>query len=612
MAKNTAEDNLKGYLEDYRSWLTYTNDHKTNWDNYWKLYGGERVKRNYSGDADVFDPMVLQMIETGVDNVYGPRPEVTFDATHRDQERNTELLKGMWEYTYDANNMDSRMLPFGRETKIIGNGAMWGEPADGYMKIIHKPFRQCIFDPAGVDEETISFGGYWDYYLLDDLKRAKTYDPKTEQWVEKYSNLDKIKLYNAPSSGEQTDKEVKDAYNGSTLPDNQKNRQVHVIKLYYRDKVVEIANLNTIIYEADNPWRKDAYTIDISDYDETQIPDDIENTPEAVQAYLDANPGLEIGSYTVEVAAIEGFIPVALNRRRVDPALLIAAGDVEPIADSQELLNDMINVKVDLAAHSVKGLTVFDSSRPQNAGLESRLGNYQPGDIVGVDGGMNAIGAVMPNDFSRGVDSEINRIKQSIRDTARIDQVVQGVSNTDNKTATEINAQMAQATGGFSTEVRSLETGFYKRLGEMFIKYLQIFVTSKQIVRVMGRDGVEWKEYDPNQFWGLYDAKVVLDTTARARQKEEADKAMELYKMLGGDPEINQQELKKRVLKKVFDMDQDDIERLFMAAPQMPPMDAMAPVQPGMAPGMAQPGADPMAQPDPTALVMPEQMNAVQ
>lgn len=584
---------LDRVIKDYQAWYDYTSLPRMRWDSYWMLYNNQRIKQKYQGTSNTFDPMTHQMVETGVDNVYGSRPKMTFVPTQRNQETDTKLLTGMWDFTWDKNGMDSRIIPFGRETKITGNAALWCSPGKDYMEIRHIPWRDCIFDPNGKDEDSISYGGYRQLIMKDDAKKLMIYDAKKEAWVPRYKGLDEVKTWS--ESADQTDKSIKDSYSGSTLSGSGRANQIEIITMYYRDKLVEVANRTKVVYEGPNPWQKDSFIVEIPLYEEALVPDDIENTPEALQQFLDDN-GLQTGTMPIEVAAIDGFIPVALNRRYVDNAMLIAKGDVEVFADTQEDLNDMRNAKKDNIAYNVKNVAVVDVADVRNMAVKTQLAGANPGDVIEAVGGKNAAGWLDKPDMTTAADNEIAYLKQSIRDSARTSEVIQGVDGAQGKTATEINAQVASASGGFTTEVRNLESGTYKRLGTIFDAYLKIFVTSEQIIRVLGRDGVEWKNYDPSKYWGLYECKPMLETRAQAKKQKQAEDAKNLYLAFKGDPEINQQELKKKVLELGFDMDDDDV-KLLLVNPSANNQATMGGLPAGDVASGTAPGMPPMAPP---------------
>lgn len=586
----TAQQNIK-------SWHNYVRNEQRRWDNFWRLYNNIRVKRNYNGLSDTFDPMTHQLVESGVDNVYGSRPQMTFVPTCEHQDTDTKLLNGMWDYGWSKNKMDARIMAIGRESKITGNSASFCEPAEDYMLIRHVPFRDCVFDPTAVDEASLSYGGYERLVLLEDARNEKVYDPTADDgkggkgaWVNRYTNLDEVPLYKQGTGDPQLDKQIKDCYIGSTLGDDHKPSQILISTMYYADKIVELGNRQTLIANRENPWQKDAYKASVPTYDPADIPATL-TEPDAIKQYVADTPVKAADSLSITIDAITGFIPVALNRRYVDPALLIAKGDVEVIADMQELLNDMINAKTDNIANGTKRVTAVDVSNADNEGAVQQMRDAGPGSVIGIIGGREAVGDIPYTDLTTGIDNEIARLKQAMRDAFRMDRVASGLgAEGQGTTATEINAQVAEASGGFQTETRNLESGYYKQLGDIFCAYVQIFVDGKQVVRVLGKDGVEFKDYDSKKFWGLYEANVMLKTRAQAQKQAKGNAVSNLMTVIGANPiylaAVNVSELLTMAFEANLDMDDDDVKKLLLKG-GMPGATPMGPpLPPGAVPGV--------------------------
>lgn len=584
--KNPPEDLLARVKADYKSFSDYIKPKHNKWADYWNLWNNERIRREYHGESDSFEPMTFQMVESIVDNVYGSRPKMSFLPTQKEQEQDTKILNALWDYNWGCNDMDQKIIPWGREITITGNGCLFLSWEDGKMKMVHKPIRDCILDTNATEPDAMRFAGYRRLEMLEDLKKAKWFDPEKGAWVPRYKNLDDVATWDA-SGDDKMDKELKDCYEGSTLDDKGKEGQVEVIYMAYRDKIIEVANREQVIFSVDNPFHRDAYEMDVQLkdnmgqelYDETTLPEGAElmNEDELANA-------LAPEMTRVTVPEIEPFLPVVMQREFVDPALLIAKGDVEPFASTQEDLNDTLNIHKDNLIFQQQNIGLVDFAAKESI---SEIARAKPGDMVPVMGGPQAIGWVEKPDMSNAGQAELQRAKQSIRDTARVDEVVQGVSDNQDKTATEINAQVAQASNGFQTKVRALEGEAYKQLGEKFLKMVQIFATEEQVIRITGRQGAEFKLFDPAQYWGPYDVKVVLESSAKAKQKEEGKLAMEMYNMFGADPNMNVKEMKKLVLQKAFNMDDDDIELLLTPDPmqQAMMMNPMAGGAPAPAPG---------------------------
>jgi hypothetical protein len=160
-------------------------------------------------------------------------------------------------------------------------------------------------------------------------------------------------------------------------------------------------------------------------------------------------------------------------------------------------------------------------------------------------------------------------------------------------------------------KVTQVEDEGFHRLAVVLFAMIRLYVTEPMIVRVVGKAGIDWQEFDPEEFrYGEYEPRVQLETTVNSQKAQEADNAKEMFAAFLNDPGINQDELKKLVLRRGFDLDPDEVDTLMTPDPmQMQPgMPGMPPGAPPMGPEVGMPpemgGLPPEAMPAP----MPEEM----
>jgi hypothetical protein len=360
-------------------------------------------------------------------------------------------------------------------------------------------------------------------------------------------------------------------YAGTTLSNELQKNQVEIIYMCYKDKIIEVANRSTVIYEGPNIYQLPGKKVSVQLRDEQGAPQYDENDlPEGAE-FMDEDElkeKLTPVMTEVDIPAIDPFIPAIFHRGYVDPALLIAKGDVETIAKTQEDLNDSLNVKKDNIIYSVQNVGLIDS---QSKDAIPQLAQAKPGSIIPVKNLSNFPNTFKwmekPN-FTVAATEEIARAKESISSTMRISPIAQGIIPPGVRTAMEIQALVSIAQQGFKTKIAGLESGAYKQLGEMFVKMVQIFLTEEQLIRVVGKDGVEFKNFDPGDYWGTYDVKVVLESEAQVLQKTQSEDAQAMYQLFANDPDVNQVELKKLVIGKGFQMDDDEVKLLMTPNPQ--------------------------------------------
>lgn len=597
--KATSEaDLLKRVIDDYDEHKSYIRPYHKTWENHWKLWDNKRVKRQYFGVNDSFEPMTHQMVESTVDNVYGSAPGMRFVPTMPEQEKDTKVLNGHWDYCWDKNDMDLELDPIGRENEITGNSVIFcgWDPDGAYMTMEHFPIRDVIFIVTARKPTQMTGIGYERLAMVDDLRKEKRFDPEANdgkgEWVKKYNIPDDITSWTS-AGDDMTDKELKDMYKGSTLSKEGQKKQLHIICMRYLDKFIEVANKKHVISVIDNPFHKDAHKVKAQlhedgepMYDEEKVPDFIRMmTPEEKLANKDViakelqDKAQEITE--IDVPEIAPFLGVAFHRGGyVDPSQLLAKSNVEPFAGSQEDLNDMLNEKKDNLAERVQNKYLFDKDQPE---LRDELANSKPGSLIPADGiadGKEPVRALEKPEASGDADIEMTRLKQSIRDTARVDQTTQGLGSENDRTATEVRAQVAGASSGFASRRRRLRAGLYKQLGGIYIKMLQIFLTEKQLIRILGDEGVEFKLFDPSKWFGPYDVKVELEDDAMAQAESEKKEAVAFYGAFRGDPDFNQIELKKRTARKLG-ISEDEIETLMNPDPNNGAMMGGVPVGDG-------------------------------
>jgi hypothetical protein len=575
----------KQVVEDYKAWTSYTQKDRRRWVNNWKLWNNQRVKRKYNAKtADSFDPMVHQVVESRVDNIYGSRPKATFVPTQPEQEKDTKLLSGMFDYSWEHANMDLEVISLGRENEIVGEMGVFTDWVDGCMTMTHIPFEDCVLDPTACRYEDLRFAGYKRLEMLDTLKNAMRFDPTkgekdedgnpTGEWVKAYKNLDKVKTWGELEDESDGKKLQQQLYAGSTLPKDDRKNQVQVIKMIYFDKVVELANQQIVIAEYPSRFSAPKRQVEVQLHSEDAEPmyDETQASPEVAQMSPEEAAQVVPPALTkITIPEIKPFLPFAFGRNFVRPNELLAKSTVDTIFDLQEDLNDEINIKKDNLIYRQQAVMLYDKNQPELARFLSQAG---PGAAIPVDMAANGGESIKPmekDQLAADSDVEINRIKQSIRDTARVDQVIQGTTSDNNRTATEINAQVSGASAGFTTQTRNLESGLYKQLGQQFLWMLQIFLTRSQIVRVLGKDGVEFAKFDPNKYFGEYDVKITLESAAKAQAQAQADTLIKGVEMVLNNPltstTVNPTDVARLVLQKVSGMDDDDIKLIMNPSP---------------------------------------------
>ena len=533
------------------------------WEDCFKAYNAIRTRRGYSGVADDFIPEIFSIVESLKAAIAGSKPKFKFMPLDEEQEQDTETLNALVDYYWSLNNMTEKLLNWVGDMIIYGNGIFMVSWEENKPVVHHIPLSDFFVDPTATHINRPEERGYAKYagyrYLtsLEQLKAKKMFNIETGEMVDMYKNLDMV---TEGTLGDADDKTRKEQLLGSTLGKDAAKHQVEIIEYYTASKKIVIANRSIIIFESDNPFQRKEET-------KTEI-------------YLvDGEP---IESKRV-IPGIKGFLPFAILRNYTDSNLFFARGDVEVLIPIQEALNDTSSQKRDNLAYALNNMWQID---PRFKHLAEQI-ESMPGAVFPIPKG--ALTAIEKQDVSPAADTEIARLTQAMRTASAADAAVQGVAQKFSRTtATEISAQLNQASTRFTTKVQNLEDEGFAQLARILYKCIQIFVTKELAVRITGKSGVTWKDFNPERFTGEYQPRVILEATAKAEAGQMAQATQVIAQFGMNNPLVNQEALLRKIFTSLLpDAPKDDIDELL--TPPAPPImggDGQA-VDPSMVQGNA-------------------------
>jgi len=543
--KQTEDGLVESVIKKFDACWSYaqSNYHDT-WERSWKLYNNKRVKRGYDGISDVFVPMTFSTIETMVSALAGGKPTFDFLPPQEKANQDTDILNALLDYYWDKDQWDIKVQSFIRSMLIYGTAVAYIQWDMDHPIFINVPLRDFFFDPNAINIENASKDFYCGRRYLTTKAELESFevvdnDPESKTYgelVKKYKNLDQIVQNGGSGKSDETDKQKKDLFYGSTAPDPE-HTQVEVIEYWTEDKVCSVANRSVLIEDAENPY--------------------------LVQ-------GRAMGNENAK-----GIIPFVIQRDYLDESLFLGKGEVDAIADLQEWLNDLTNQNNDAITFTLNPMWNINPDKQdmkeQIQSIPGAVFPLSPGDLMPI---------AMPQIPNDAFNERLN-IKNEIRETTAVDQVAKGVSNDQQATATEINSQIANAGQRLSMKSTQLENEGFHRLARIIFEMVKLYVNEPMLVRVMGRDGVNWQEFYPDEFLGEYEPKVQLESTVNAQKRSDASMNKELFAAFLNDPLVNQKEIRKMVLRKAFELDADEVDALLapneeMGAPMgMEGMDGM-------------------------------------
>jgi hypothetical protein len=549
---------LKEALDMYDTAKTYVDKGlRSSWDNYFKVFKGQRVIRNYDGISDPVIREAHTIIETLVSNIAGGNPHFQFVATNEEQSKDTAILNNMLDYYMECNQMDLKNQEWVREMLLYGTAILHVTWRDGKPWIENIPLRDFFVDPTSTcmvqGTNPARYAGY--EYLADKdvLKREQVYSAEKQQWVDKYKNLDAVTAagtYVGPDGTDhkKMDKAFKDMFAGSTLGEKATERQVHVIKLYdlLTGRLVEIGNRKGFIYNEPTWCQRKEKT-------------------RTVNVDVEVNGVMETAQVTQKLDEIKPFLPFAVLRDYVDTSQFYGEGEMAIIMGDSELLNDYESMDVDNNAYQNTPMYTID---PQFADLAAEIETIA-GAVYPIPKG--ALTPIERPQLSGDLDKKKVQIVDRMRRATAADELIQGVAPEGSRTtATEVSATLTQAQNRFSTKISNLESEGYAQLGLIIFKLIQIFITRKTAIRIVGKMGIYFKDFDPWEYNGDYQPHVELDTTIKRKQMEVGMKRDQTYQILKDRPHFNPVEVDRWMVQSI-DPTMTDEKFNAMLLPPSPP-----------------------------------------
>lgn len=446
-------------------------------------------------------------------------------TTNEEQSTDTEIINEMMHYFMVCNQMGLKNQEWVREMLLYGTGILGVEWRYGEPFIFNIPLRDFFFDPTSTGMiQTLNPAQWAGYEYLADkdiLKDEEIFDAEKNEWVPRYQNLEKLgppdKKGGKDGGSGGMDKAFKDMFKGSTLGDEATENQVHVIKLHHlpTGRIYEIGNKKEFIYNQPT-WcqRKEITRTETTLIDGQEIP-----TPRKLDE-------------------IKPFLPFAVLRDYIDSSQFLGAGEMELLLQDAELLNDYEAMQVDNNAYQNTPMYWVD---PQFADLIPEIETI-PGAVYPIP--RNAMGVLDRPQLTGDLDQKQERILQRMRRATAADEAVQGGSTGNSRTtATEVSTQLQQANLRFRTKISNLESEGYAQLALIIFKCVQIFVTKKTAVRIVGKTGIYFKDFDPWEYNGKWQAHAQLDSTIRDSMVEVGLKDQQVFEAMKGDPLFNQVEV---------------------------------------------------------------------
>jgi len=518
-----SDDIVAKIVGDYKSsWDYCASAWHQQWKDWYRLYNSERINVAYNGMSDTFVPMAYSTVETLVSGTSGDKPIVEYIPTKYEQNQETEVLNSMFSYYWDLDNWTNKLVINNRNYFLYGTGVMFTYWNIDHPVLENIALRDFFIDPtvSAVNYQNAAYMGHRFLASKSKLADELIVDPATGELVPKYKNLEKLTGSEMGADGDPTEKQEQDTMMGSTLTGEAVSDQIEVICYWTLDKVYYVGNRQELIYESDNFFKQRQQFL---------------GTP---------NP--------------TGMYPYILDAAAATESQLFGRSALQPMAKPQELLNDLTNQNIDAASWALDPLMELD---PQYQAYLDKVKNVTGAIFPFKPGSLQAVQKpIIPS----AVFNERTNIKNEIREATAVDQILRGVGAQGETTATEVKAQIASAGKRFDMVISEMENGGYYRLAKLVFQMVKLYVTTPQMMRVIGKNGVDWEQFDPEMFKGDYEPRVKLKATVDQDKQRTMRNVKEMYTALLGSPYVDQSQLTRLVISKAFDLEPDEVDNLIV------------------------------------------------
>jgi hypothetical protein len=556
---------LKKVLERFsKSWDYCSQNYHQNWEDNWRLFNNQRVRRSHDGVVKTFVPMVNSTVNTIVASLFNNDPRFAFSPNYKDQEQDTEIISELIEDFSDQDGWNQKNMVGGTQCFVVGSSPFMYEwdatDSRGYIRKTVAPLRDFFCDPTASNPDDWRYAGRRYFKTKKQLEAETVIDDETGQTRQRFSNLDKVQK-GSSDHGEQSDKQLKDSLLGAAVADD---NTIEVIEYHDGERIVSVAARSVVIENEEAPTLKRAR----ANFEMRKAEHEMNRAAQIAEG------GPDVGEFD-EVFDPEPhrLIPFNLMRDYIDVSLIYGTSDVDLIKDQQELLNDLTELNLEAILYTLYPERTLD---PKYADLIDDL-DPRPGKTYPVArGGMTWNN---PPQIANNAFNERANIKSEIRETSAIDQVVKGVTSATSQTATEIKAQLGQASQRIQMKAKNLENDFFLREARICWQLIKLYITEPIWVRTATEKGVDFKEFDPNRFIGEYTPSVKLDITRELERSKTQEEYTKAYQIIIKDQTNNLVAAKQAIYPKMFpSLTDDEITAIITPTPVESPTDPAEPV----------------------------------
>lgn len=524
--------------------FTAKKPYETKWRRNYKLWMSYVGKRK-AGDwhSRVFMPESFQTVETILPRLIAALPE--FEAIPRgpEDEDNAEALTRELKYAEEKSNLHLESVDMNRDRLIYGTGIfktiLHEEPGYGrVMEPVFETIEDVVQQPV-IDPETKQPVMGPDGDLVTEPRPVQAQVPAGYK-----KKRIKVTLYSGPKAV------AVDPWHVFPAPESQ---DVDTARYLIHRIYTPMQKVQELIAKGVYHWPEELD--DLSDenlFSPHEDPDTLRRTS------VDLGPGVDPTRKDVELLEFytdDGRIITMLNQKAVircqelpfdhgqkpftlfydykPPHEFWGRGEIEIISDLQDLINTLVNQRIDNTRLGMdQGYVVNTSQLKDPRQLKKR-----PGQVIEVLGdGMQPDDVVKPLQTTEVTSSsfaEAEQAKQWSERTTGNSAYQQGLDSPSmNDSATGVALITERGDSRFGVKSKIDEIGPWRRLALQYGSLIQQFTDEPRNVRLFGEDGrVKWETLDPLSLMGAFDFSI-KSTSAVQSETVKREQAISLFREL--------------------------------------------------------------------------------
>ena len=178
-------------------------------------------------------------------------------------------------------------------------------------------------------------------------------------------------------------------------------------------------------------------------------------------------------------------------------------GEIEPIAGINTTINDIVNQRIDNVTLAMNMMYLADAE----AGIKVKNFVSRPGGIIKCENASpEHLRILETKDVTASSFKEVDFLKAVAQGATGVTDYLKGMNSPSmSDTATGISILTESAQARVNAKIMLMQKTALAELAENIIKLDQQFIDKEKVIRVIGLQGLEWRDINPEEILGAYD-----------------------------------------------------------------------------------------------------------